>query len=394
MNDDYKNKKITIGIELIDNPEWMGGMLYLRNLSLSLASLPIENRPIIRLLGPRPIITRFLDECNAHEIFREQTGETLLDRVLRKLGWNKARHNPIDVVYPGFGTTIPGAVTMRWIPDFQHRHLPELFSTQEIAARDASINALANSSGTVVFSSKVAANDFQRFFPGHRAIPRVWHFFSPIQLAPSAPPSRLHEEHRIPEKYLYLPNQFWAHKNHITVLKSLVTLRDQYRIIVPLVCSGAQSDRRNSSHFADLLEFVREHKLADQVWFLGLVPRAEQIDVFRRAAAVVQPSLFEGWSTVVEDTRAIGRPIFLSDIPVHREQAPPNGSFFSPESHEALAALLADTWAHLRPGPDLDAEAAALKQTRSQVRESALEFCRIAREALEAKGLRPSLGTG
>jgi glycosyltransferase involved in cell wall biosynthesis len=204
----------------------------------------------------------------------------------------------------------------------------------------------------------------------------------------------LHQEHRLPEKYLYLPNQFWAHKNHITVLKSLVTLRDQYRIIVPLVCSGAQSDRRNSSHFSKLREFIREHNLADQVWFLGLVPRAEQIDVFRRAAAVVQPSLFEGWSTVVEDTRAIGRPIFLSDIPVHREQAPPNGSFFSPESHEALAALLAETWAHLRPGPDLDAEAAALKQTRIQVRESALEFCRIAREALEAKGFRPSLGTG
>lgn len=87
MNDDYKNQKITIGIELIDDPEWMGGMLYLRNLSLSLANLPIESRPIIRLLGPQPVITRFLDECNAHEMFREQTGESFLYRVFRKLGW-------------------------------------------------------------------------------------------------------------------------------------------------------------------------------------------------------------------------------------------------------------------------------------------------------------------
>ena len=220
----------------------------------------------------------------------------------------------------------------------------------------------------------------------------MWHFFSLIQLAPNAPPSGLHQEHRIPEKYLYLPNQFWAHKNHITVLKSLVILRDQYRIIVPLVCSGAQSDRRNSSHFSKLREFIREHNLTDQVWFLGLVPRTEQLDVFRRAAGVVQPSLFEGWSTVVEDTRAIGRPLFLSDIPVHREQAPPTGTFFPPESHERLAALLGDTWAHLSPGPDLDAEATALKQTRMQVRESALEFCRIAREALVTKVLEPRLG--
>jgi hypothetical protein len=385
MTDTSRQKRLTIGIELIDDPGWMGGTLYLRNLALSLARLPEHLRPGIRLLGTQAAVSRFREESGNPAMFGAQRGEAAWARALRRLGWRGAAAEPVDIVYPGFGTEIPGAVTMRWIPDFQHRHLPGLFSAEEIEARDRSIGAIAASPGVVVLSSEVAATDFRRFFPGHRAAPHVWHFYSLIDVAEPVSAAELRMRHGIPEKYIYLPNQFWAHKNHITVLKALAILRNRRGVTIPLVCTGAQSDRRNQDHFSSLVEFMGQEGITDQVFLLGLLPRHEQVGILRCAAAVVQPSLFEGWSTVVEDARATGRPILLSDIPVHREQAPAGGLYFPPEAEEHLAALLAIKWPMLGAGPDPETESKATLEVNGLILESAKCFCEIARDALACR---------
>ncbi len=371
---------LSLGIELIDEPGWMGGTLYLRNLVLCLARLPAAERPDLRLLGAPGIVSRFHEEFPDLPIGDVHVAGGLLGTVLRRLGWaSRPRGGNVDVVYPGFGPPVPGAVTIRWIPDFQHRYLPALFSSDEIAARDQAIGAIAARGGVVVLSSEVAAADFERLFPGHRTTPRVW-----VDSSAWDTSRRLPDDLGIPESFLYLPNQFWAHKNHITVLRALALLRRERGLVIDLVCTGAQSDRRNAAHFDSISTFIREQGMGGQVHLLGLLPRDQQLEVLRCAAAVVQPSLFEGWSTVVEDARAVGRPIFLSDIPVHREQAPPRAWYFAPTSAEQLASLLEENWLTLRPGPDRDAERAAKAVLDQRVLESARTFCSIAREALRA----------
>ena len=39
------------------------------------------------------------------------------------------------------------------------------------------------------------------------------------------------------------------------------------------------------------------------------------------SVALLNPSHFEGWSTTVEEARALGVPMLLSDLDVHLEQA-------------------------------------------------------------------------
>jgi hypothetical protein len=56
--------------------------------------------------------------------------------------------------------------------------------------------------------------------------------------------------------------------------------------------------------------------------------------------AVIQPSLFEGWSTVVEDAKALNKWVILSDIAVHREQLSINVDFFNPKDSIALSKLI------------------------------------------------------
>jgi glycosyltransferase involved in cell wall biosynthesis len=55
------------------------------------------------------------------------------------------------------------------------------------------------------------------------------------------------------------------------------------------------------------------------------------------AVALLQPSLYEGWSTLVEESKALGRFVILSDLPVHREQITTNVAFFDPYNADELA---------------------------------------------------------
>jgi glycosyltransferase involved in cell wall biosynthesis len=121
--------------------------------------------------------------------------------------------------------------------------------------------------------------------------------------------------------------------------------------------------------------------LTEQVKFLGVVPRADQRAILGCCAAVVQPSLFEGWSTVVEDAKAVGRPIFLSDIAVHREQLADEESLFPPLSADALAQSIARRWRSLAPGPDRESERRARDATDQRRLGQARQFMRLAEEA-------------
>ena len=56
----------------------------------------------------------------------------------------------------------------------------------------------------------------------------------------------------------------------------------------------------------------------------------------QESIAIIQPSLFEGWSTVVEDAKAIDKLVIVSDILLHREQIELNCLFFDPHSASSL----------------------------------------------------------
>ncbi len=78
----------------------------------------------------------------------------------------------------------------------------------------------------------------------------------------------------------------------------------------------------------------------DRTRFLGFIPRPDQLGLMAGAVAVIQPSLCEGWSTTVEDAKALGRQVLASDIAVHREQLDRNADFFAGGDAAALAMLL------------------------------------------------------
>jgi len=107
----------------------------------------------------------------------------------------------------------------------------------------------------------------------------------------------------------------------------------------------------------------------------------------RVAGAVINPSLFEGWSTTVEEAKSMGVPMLLSDIGVHREQAEGRASFFDPHAPETLADLLVA----FEPLPQADREALlgrAAVDAAHRVARFADDFCAVSEAASRAADAR------
>ena len=376
----------------VDFRGWMGGALYIRNLARVLSQLPANERPRILILtdgGLDAALPRALFNEAAVEGIFEPSGKPLaikpalaplvLTGDAPDLAKITALLDSASAIFPVLRSMFNPRTALHWIPDFQHKYLPEMFDAAETANRDTEFRIMTHSRPFVLLSSEAGRADLQRFYPSATAKSYVWHFTSSIE--PSAPPIDPRPQFNLPERYLFAPNQFWKHKDHRTLFKAMALVRDRGCDAV-LACTGRAVDARHPGYADELQKFVADHALADRVRFLGVVSDDHLRELFRHAAAVIQPSLFEGWSTVVEDTKATGRPMILTDLPVHREQADDAGplaafTFFPPGNAEGLADAIIAAWPSLSPGPDPAAEAGAAANRRLRAAASARMFMAI-----------------
>lgn len=391
----HNKRPLRIAVPLGGGVGWIGGVIYVRNLIYCLAALPPEERPTVKIVGALNADEHLLREMMQLS-FVEAFSPYIWARRNKAVRWGLSKIEQVltrifgagaspelwgaDVVYPAMRATGGPQRLLYWIPDFQHLRLPAMFSAEERDTRSAGYQRIADSDGTLVLSSLDALKDFNEFFPGAKVKTQVWNFCT-VLTDNEAGGQNPHDAYGLPEKYLYVANQFWAHKDHMTAFEALAALKAR-GIEIALVCTGAEHDYRNRDHMAKLKAVIAEHGLEDQVHFLGLVARNDQIEIFRHAAGVLQPSLFEGWSTVVEDTRAIGRPIVLSDIGVHVEQAPPHSRYFKAGDAEDLANVLAEWWPGLKAGPDAAAEDEAATQGQLRQQRTGREFIKIVSSSL------------
>jgi glycosyltransferase involved in cell wall biosynthesis len=225
--------------------------------------------------------------------------------------------------------------TLPWLPDLQHKRFPEFFSTKECANRDSSIDNV-RLWGNILLSSQAAANDFERHYPELSSVQtRILHFSNAAALN-VVPLGReeLEAQYPVREPYFFLPNQFWRHKNHAVVVEALRQTPPEIRVI----CTGEMQDTRDVSYVPSLLAKVRGAGVEQRFLSLGTVPYPAMVSLMHHSVAVLQPSLCEGWSTSVEESKAMCKQIILSNIEVHLEQAPERGVYFSPDSSQELAA--------------------------------------------------------
>ncbi len=132
-------------------------------------------------------------------------------------------------------------------------------------------------------------------------------------------------------------------------MEALILLKEDGRLesIPPIVMSGPTTDNRDPKLFDRFLQNASKSGVSQCLRHVGLIPYSDVLSLNAAACAVLNPSLFEGWSSSVEEAKSLSSNLIISDIPVHREQAP-GASFFAPDNAPALASLLGE-YVHLGP---------------------------------------------
>jgi len=147
------------------------------------------------------------------------------------------------------------------------------------------------------------------------------------------------DQYGLPDTFFFLPNQFWAHKNHKCVIDALRLLSAKGSRVV-VAASGLEVDPRQRDHFPRLKALVHNSGLARSFLLLGLIPHDHVLALMRSCSALINPSTFEGWSTTVEEAKAMGTPMILSSLRVHKEQAGEHAVYFHKDSAHQLATIL------------------------------------------------------
>lgn len=230
--------------------------------------------------------------------------------------------------------------SVNWIPDFQHMRLPVMFQADDIRIRTSEFSKMSRKSDGVILSSFDALKDYRLFTGDTSGKVRVLQFVSqPGRYRDNSPEelNAVRTKYNIEHDYFLIPNHFWKHKNHMVVFSAMAILRKKGLSPV-MVCTGLVDDYRHPEYIDQTKQYITENKI--DVRLLGLISYDELIILLKNAIAVINPSLFEGWSTTVEECKSLGKNMILSDIGVHREQNPPDSYFFNPENSEELASIL------------------------------------------------------
>lgn len=370
---------------------WNGGVNYLRNLVHAIRSVPgNEIEPVLvvppdtpdKLIASFPPVdvlrSRLVDR--AGRAARRATGQLLgRDLLMERL----LRANDIQVLSHsdslGKGSRFP---TIAWLTDFQHHRLPGFCSAEERAVRDRQFRSAIDGSTLIVLSSKDAQNDLASFAPAAVAKSRVLHFVSGTGGAPEPLPlAELERRYAFQGPFFHLPNQFWAHKNHRLVLDALARLKAA-GVTAQVLATGSTEDYRHPDYFGGLMAHAAAIGVHNRIKVLGVVPYPDMVALMHHAVAVINPSRFEGWSSTVEECKSFGLRVLLSDIPVHREQAPSRGSYFSPDDPEELAQTMARALAEYAPEREAQHQAEAMALLHERFVQFGRQYADIVAEAI------------
>jgi glycosyltransferase involved in cell wall biosynthesis len=226
-----------------------------------------------------------------------------------------------------------------WIGDFQYLHYPEYFGAKSVNRHKRVHERIARLSDRVILSSNSVFIHYKKIFPSYLQKVSILNFVPNI-IEPKKLLSfeDLKNKYNFSSNYYYIPNQFWKHKNHLCVIEALNLLKKKnYNPLV--ICSGSISDYRNLNYFNSIFKKLEKYNL-NNFLILGKIDYTDVCSFIWHSTAVINPSLFEGWSTSVEESKIYNKQLILSDIDTHREQNPKKVKYFNPSKPNELAKII------------------------------------------------------
>jgi glycosyltransferase involved in cell wall biosynthesis len=318
---DYDRAMVGISLLTLVPGELGGSETYVRELLKALdRSGELEYRVLLPPIAPQSA------EGLPSEIATEYRRARTIPQRLLAMGSAAARPGPLrarlrdaSVVHYPLTLRIPPLPQPSVVSllDLQHLDMPQLFSHGERAFRRLAWHRSIRSAGRVIVISAFVRDraiellgidperirvvhlgiDHERFFPGSAER----------------------------EPFLLYPARRWPHKNHERLFEAFASIRDE-RPDLRLVLTGGGA-------YGPLPEGVEA---------FGNLDFAQLPDLFRRASALVFPSLYEGFGQPVLEAMACGCPVACSNAASLPEIASGAARLFDPTDPAEIAQAVLD----------------------------------------------------
>lgn len=189
---------------------------------------------------------------------------------------------------------------------------------------------------------------------------------------------KLLRKYDLPGKFLFYPAQFWYHKNHIRLLKALKLIKEKKGAKLSLILVGnSEANTDNYQKIMNLAEGL-------DIKHLGYVSNEEIAALYKRATALVFPTLIGPTSIPPLEAMVLGTPVLCSNLFSMPEQIGNAGFLFNPFNVEDMAEKIYKVWT------DEKLRAKLIKNGYNKVKELSLknysqQWERVINEALEIK---------
>jgi glycosyltransferase involved in cell wall biosynthesis len=110
-------------------------------------------------------------------------------------------------------------------------------------------------------------------------------------------------------EYIFYPAQFWAHKNHVYVVRALHQLQDRHGVRMHAIFAGGDAGG-TLTHVRQLAQALG---VADRVHFAGFVSGQDMPDLYRQALALVMPTYFGPTNLPPLEALRFGTPVLYPD---------------------------------------------------------------------------------
>jgi glycosyltransferase involved in cell wall biosynthesis len=240
-------------------------------------------------------------------------------RIRRELSLGRfpVLHFPLTITIPR-GTGIPAASTVH---DLQHERFPRFFSRAELAYRRIAYRTAVRGSRLVIATSEYVKETVVEHLGIAPERVRVIHLGIDLE--------RLKPGQERREQFLLYPANGWPHKNHPRLLEAFALLRRE-RPELRLVLTGSGLERLPAAPGVE----VRGH-----------VPREELVRLYQTAAALVFPSLYEGFGLPPLEAMACGLPVAAARAGALPETCGDAARYFDPTNPEEMADAMVEVLA-------------------------------------------------
>jgi len=326
---------IAIYLGKIFKPTVGGGHVFEENFIDSMLKLNTEHNITVYYLSSKNV---YNDTKNVKfvNLTKKALGTTFIPFVKHNIfNWVVKRDN-IDLVYyctPKYAyTELPYVFTL-W--DLGHRVMPlfpEVSLKRQYEKREANFTQPLQKASMIFVGNEDGKNNICTYYNVDSEKIKTIPMPVPMDIFSLAPDNKILDKLNLKDvEYVYYPAQFWAHKNHIRIIKAIVELKKR-GCNIKAVFSGA--DKFNQSY---IKKKVAEYGIEDNIVFAGFVTREELVALYQSAKALVYASLLGPDNIPPLEAMLLGCPVIVSDLKGHIEQFGDNVEFFESTNENDLA---------------------------------------------------------